>query len=61
MIVPDEEDTSELREEEKLVDKNNPKYYGVPDYTYQEGPLTIKELDEFIDKWKEQIEKQGNQ
>ena len=34
------------------VDKNNPMYYGVPDFTYQYGPMKTKDLEAFIEKWK---------
>ena len=36
------------------LSKNDPGYYGVPDYTFQTGIVTVKDLERFADKWLEE-------
>ena len=38
-------------DEPKPIDKNDTRYYGVPDFTYQTTPLTLTDINNFIDRY----------
>ena len=43
----------DIQEEIPKLSKNDAGYYGIPDYTYQTGILTVEDLYRFADKWLE--------
>ena len=43
----------DIQEEIPKLSKNDAGYYGIPDYTYQTGIVTVEDLYRFADKWLE--------